>query len=256
MTNNYLFFNCMYIVYRYTLCLYTINVIEELNSTLLMDSNSTVDQDNILLEEVDTFLFNMPSEFALGHCVSKDMRMSAGIALNFKLVYKSNCFKIVITMRDILNVYKINYYFRSTFGRIGELMDQKCSVGNVAYLKHNGRFVYYLITKERCYFKPTYDTITAAINYLRDLIVKHDVKKLAIPRIGCGLDKLHWPTVKDIIEKAFKGVECNIKVCHFTEVCTVIDMYVFELIYIWWFWCYFNLIVLAYFSVGHLCYIS
>lgn len=111
-------------------------------------------------------------------------------------------------------------YFRSTFGRVGELMDQKPRVGEAAYLQQNSRYIYYLVTKKRSYGKPTYESLTAAITKLRNLIVKHGVKKLAIPRIGCGLDKLEWSRVKNIIVKEFKNVNCVIKVCHFSEVCS------------------------------------
>ncbi|XP_029348323.1 ADP-ribose glycohydrolase OARD1-like [Acyrthosiphon pisum] len=116
------------------------------------------------LEDINGELLNMPEEYSLGHCVAKDMRMSAGIAV----------------------------YFKRKFGRVGELMDQRPNVGSVAYLQENDRFIYYLITKELSNQKPTYNCITAAITKLRDLIVEHGVKKLAIPRIGCGLDKLDW----------------------------------------------------------------
>lgn len=111
--------------------------------------------------------------------------------------------------------------FRSTFGRVGELMDQKSNVGDVAYLQQNNRYIYYLITKERSFRKPTYESLTAAITKLRDFIVKHGVKKLVIPRIGCGLDKLEWLQVKTIIKTKFKDVKCVIKVCHFSEVCLI-----------------------------------
>lgn len=112
----------------------------------------------------------------------------------------------------------VNYNFRSIFERIGELMDQRTNVGNVAYLQQNDRFIYYLISKELSSGKPTYKSITAAITKLRDYIVLHGVKKLAIPRIGCGLDKLEWYRVKNIIKYLFQGVGCEIKVCHFTQV--------------------------------------
>lgn len=115
-----------------------------------------------------------------------------------------------------------NYNFRSVFGRIGELMDQKPRVGSVAFLNENNRFIYYLVSKDLSHHKPTYNSITLAITELRNLIVKHNVKKLAIPRIGCGLDKLDWSRVKSIIEELFLGLGCMIKVCHFTHVCTVI----------------------------------
>lgn len=100
-------------------------------------------------------------------------------------------------------------------------MDQRRNVGDVAYLQQDGRFIYYLITKDYSHKKPTYNSLTSAIIKLRDFIVKHSIKKLAIPRIGCGLDKLYWPKVKNIIKCAFLGVGCLIKVCHFTPVCTI-----------------------------------
>jgi len=97
-------------------------------------------------------------------------------------------------------------------------MDQKQKVGSVAYFQENNRFIYYLITKELSKHKPMYNSITAAITKLRDLIVEHGVKKLAIPRIGCGLDKLDWSRARCIIENLFQNTECAIKVCHFTHV--------------------------------------
>lgn len=100
-------------------------------------------------------------------------------------------------------------------------MDQKPNIGDVAYLQENDRFIYYLITKEYSYNKPTYQSLTAAIEKLRNYVVKHGVKKLAIPRIGCGLDKLDWVIVKDIIKHIFKDVGCMIKVCHFSQVCII-----------------------------------
>lgn len=48
-----------------------------------MEVKHTVNQDNII-EEIDMFIFSMPMEYALGHCVAKDMRMSSGIATYFK----------------------------------------------------------------------------------------------------------------------------------------------------------------------------
>lgn len=98
-------------------------------------------------------------------------------------------------------------------------MDQRQNVGDVAYLQRNDRFIFYLITKDLSYMKPTYGSITGAITKLHYFIVKQGIKKLAIPRIGCGLDKLNWPKVKNIITDLFLGQGCMIKVCHFTQVC-------------------------------------
>lgn len=54
-----------------------------------MELNSELDQENII-EEVNTFIFSMPVEYSLGHCVASDMRMSAGIAIYFKLLNNYN----------------------------------------------------------------------------------------------------------------------------------------------------------------------
>ncbi|KAL5244053.1 hypothetical protein ACI65C_011463 [Semiaphis heraclei] len=159
----------------------------EKNGPSLQNTVLSLNQGNTL-EEINISLMNMPEDYSLGHCVAKDMRMSAGIAMYFKSIYK----------------------------RVGELMDKRQNVGSVAYLRENNRFIYYLITKELSKQKPTYSSLTAAITKLRDLIVEHGVKKLALPR-GCGLDKLDWLTVRGIIEDLFQNVGCSIKICHFTN---------------------------------------
>jgi len=95
-------------------------------------------------------------------------------------------------------------------------MDQRKDVGTVALLEDNQRFIFYIITKELSNHKPTYGNISGALNKLRDLIVKHQIKNLALPRIGCGLDGLDWAIVRGIIENVFQNVECTITICNFT----------------------------------------
>ncbi|XP_050064414.1 ADP-ribose glycohydrolase OARD1-like [Aphis gossypii] len=145
------------------------------------------------LVEINSCILDMPREFSIGHCVAKDMRMklrmSAGIAI----------------------------YFKNTYKRVGELMDQRKDVGCVVVLEENQRFIFYLITKELSNHKPTYDNITATIKTLHALVVEHGIKKLALPRIGCGLDNLNWTRVIEIIENEFQNGECTITICHFTK---------------------------------------
>ncbi|KAE9545725.1 hypothetical protein AGLY_001268 [Aphis glycines] len=141
------------------------------------------------LVEINSCILDMPRKFSIGHCAAKDMRMSAGIAIHFKNIYK----------------------------RVGELMDQRKDVGSVAVLEENQRFIFYLMTKELSNHKPTYDNITAAIKTLHALVVEHGIKKLALPRIGCGLDNLNWTRVRGIIENEFQDGECTITISHFTK---------------------------------------
>ena len=40
------------------------------------------------------------------------------------------------------------------------------------------------------------------------------IKKLAMPIIGCGLDKLEWSKVKDLIIQVFKNMDIEILICY------------------------------------------
>lgn len=74
-----------------------------------MDFKSSIES-NCIIEEVDTFIFSMPKDYALGHCVAKDMRMSAGIAPQFKLLiifynYKMSTMIIFFIPNNIFQIY-------------------------------------------------------------------------------------------------------------------------------------------------------
>lgn len=50
-----------------------------------MEDKCIFDGDNII-EEVNSYILDMPKDYSLGHCVAQDMRMSADIATYFKLL--------------------------------------------------------------------------------------------------------------------------------------------------------------------------
>lgn len=103
--------------------------------------------------------------------------------------------------------------FREKFGGIDELRRQKKTVGEVAELPHGNNIIYYLITKPRYWDKPTYESLDKTLVYLRDRMVSGGFRKLGMPKIGCGLDGLSWPKVKEIIETVFGSVDVEIVVC-------------------------------------------
>lgn len=92
---------------------------------------------------------------------------------------------------------------------------QNTQVGGVAVLKRQDRFVYYLITKESYFNKPTYETLHLSLQSLRNHAKVNEVQQLAMPRIGCGLDGLQWPKVKDLIEEVFRDTEIQVNVWTF-----------------------------------------
>nr|CAI5849357.1 unnamed protein product [Callosobruchus analis] len=140
-------------------------------------------------------LFEMPKEYSLAHCVAEDLSMGSGIAVHFKRDFKG----------------------------LAELYDQRQKQGGLAILeKQDGdskRYIYYLVTKRESSGKPTYFTFWSSVKKMRDHIRENGVKKLAMPRIGCGLDRLEWSRVKDMIEFLFRDVDVEIVVCNFQQDC-------------------------------------
>jgi O-acetyl-ADP-ribose deacetylase (regulator of RNase III) len=53
----------------------------------------------------------------------------------------------------------------------------------------------------------------ASLDKMKSIAVERGVERIAMPRIGCGLDGLHWPDVKDAINKAFFETDIEILVC-------------------------------------------
>lgn len=105
--------------------------------------------------------------------------------------------------------------FRQLFGRVDELISQKITTGGVAVLKDSERFIYYLVTKELSYDKPTYASLISSLNSMKDHVVANNVQKVALPRIGCGIDGLEWDKVQAILHQVFKDLPIDITVYTF-----------------------------------------
>lgn len=138
---------------------------------------------NITIENKD--LFTVPQGYYLAHCISADFALGAGIAKKFDEVYN---------MR-----YKL---FRN--------YDYYDFIGGEALMVDN---VFNLVTKSQCYDKPTYSALREALEDMRDQMNACDITKLAMPKIGCGLDRLQWDKVYDIICDVFKDIDVDILIC-------------------------------------------
>lgn len=135
----------------------------------------------MIITERKQNLFTVPENHFLAHCISVDCKMGAGIAVEFK----------------------------SRFKEVAELKPYQSEVGECVL---TGR-VFNLFTKHRYFHKPTYETMTASLISLRKLCEQENVKYLSIPRIGCGLDRLSWNKVKEIIIDVFSDTDIEILVC-------------------------------------------
>ena len=75
--------------------------------------------------------------------------------------------------------------------------------------------VFNLITKKVCTGKPNYNTIGQCIKQMADICKEENIKHLAMVKIGCGLDRLQWGEVREIIQSYFQSIDIEIIVCRF-----------------------------------------
>lgn len=138
---------------------------------------------NIIELQGDLFS-DAPKNSSLAHCVSADFRMGKGIASIFK----------------------------EKFQGVDELLSQKKGVGEVAFLHRNDRHIFYIITKEKYFQKPSRQNFERSLHYLRRLCEELGVKALSIPRIGSGLDRLPPEFVQKTILKVFDGSNLSLTI--------------------------------------------
>jgi O-acetyl-ADP-ribose deacetylase (regulator of RNase III) len=102
--------------------------------------------------------------------------------------------------------------FKQRFNGVDELRRQNVQVGGVAVLADEGRYIYYLVTKERYFRKPTLESLRSSLMQMKSHCIENGVTRLSMPRIGCGLDKLQWNDVSKIIDEVFAGANVSITV--------------------------------------------
>lgn len=130
-------------------------------------------------------LFTVPQGYYLAHCISADFALGAGIAKTFDEVYNMR-FKL-------FREYDMYEY-----------------EGGDALLIDN---VFNLVTKPKCYHKPRYEAVREALETMRDSMEMNATTKLAMPTIGCGLDKLQWSEIFKIIQEVFGDTDIDILIC-------------------------------------------
>ena len=138
----------------------------------------------MILKEEQRDLFSVPHGYYFAHCISGDFALGAGIAVKFNELYN---------MRKKL---------KNTVDYIPD---------NCAILIDN---VFNLVTKRKCYHKPTYASLRESLEDMIETIETLEIEKIAMPMIGCGLDKLDWDVVKEIIEDVFEDIDIEILVCY------------------------------------------
>jgi O-acetyl-ADP-ribose deacetylase (regulator of RNase III) len=149
----------------------------------------------MIIREEQRDLFTVPTDYILVHCISADLAMGAGIAKEF-------------TRRGVKAKLQRDYQDDIEDIEVGD-----CLVSDAT----DWRCEFSFVTKEKYWQKPTYETMRMALEDAKDLceetIRNGYTMKLAMPRIGCGLDRLQWVKVKEIIEEVFADTDVEILVC-------------------------------------------
>lgn len=136
-------------------------------------------------------LFSIPDDYYLAHCISADFGMGKGIVVEF-----NKRFDMKRKLQNNYPGYLEQWYMHSDKG--------DCLLENR---------VFNLITKKRYYEKPTYTTMRNALERMKELCELYDIKKIAMPIIGCGLDRLKWDEVSKIIQEIFSDTDIEILIC-------------------------------------------
>ena len=142
------------------------------------------------LKEIKIDLFEYEptmQNFYYLHCISRDLDLGLGIAKSFR--NKFNLTKEVLAKGIIFN--------------------------NLSLTSN----VFNLITKSKYWQKPTYDSLRDSLISVKKTIFAlnwNNTKdiQLIMSKIGCGLDKLMWNNVKNIIKEVFGDTELDIVICY------------------------------------------
>ena len=76
----------------------------------------------------------------------------------------------------------------------------------------SNNFIYNLVTKSKFFENTTLDNIRNSLENMRGHALLNNVTKISMPKIGCGLDKLQWTDVLELIQHTFtySGIQIQI----------------------------------------------
>lgn len=152
------------------------------------------------LIEIQKDLFSVEAKYYLAQCISADFGMGKGIAVEFNKYFNMK--------NRIMQEYGKSY--------LEETWKQNLKAGYKGDCILIDR-VFNLITKTHYWEKPTLSSLEAALQRMKYYCLRYSIEYVAMPRIGCGLDRLYWPQVKDLLISVFNDMEIEILVCSLNE---------------------------------------
>jgi len=145
-----------------------------------------IEKKKMRLIHVQGDLFSCPKHITLAHCISYDAKMSRGIAV----------------------------LFERKFSLRNEIHSSTKVVGGVVALWRDTRYIANLITKWRCFQKPTLSDLQNSLLALRDFMYFNSLTEIAMPEIAAGLDAVPLNVVLALLTKIFQNTPVTIYMYH------------------------------------------
>uniref|UniRef100_A0A3P9QGA2 Macro domain-containing protein n=1 Tax=Poecilia reticulata TaxID=8081 RepID=A0A3P9QGA2_POERE len=89
-------------------------------------------------------------------------------------------------------------------------------LGQCAVLTHDQHY-----EKKKASQKPTYVDFRQSLEDMKSHCLEYNVKRISLPRIGCGLDQLEWSKVSQILQEVFKQTDITLTVY---SLCQTVDL--------------------------------
>lgn len=130
----------------------------------------------MIINEIHGNLFNYVNKNSIvAHCIAADAGMGKGIAVDFVKNYP----------------------------QIKRLRNDVLEVGTTYFVDP----VLNLVTKKRSAGKPSYESMCYTLQSMFNVVTLHEIKEISMPKIGCGLDRLSWPAVKEQLKFVFGNTD-------------------------------------------------
>ncbi len=139
------------------------------------------------IHHIEGSILNSHSSIPIAHCVSYDGKMGAGLA------------------KILNNKFQIRNQF----------LNCPRTVGSLVPILRGEWVIINLISKYNFYDLPTYNDFYETLLSLRSFINNHLISKIAIPKLGCGLDQLNFSIVLNMLYNVFEFCPIDIYIYHY-----------------------------------------
>ena len=155
------------------------------------------------IKEIKRDICTMPDEYIIAHNIDGgEVALGAGVALAL-------CNKYPALRGSVQNIIKETK-------EEGNLV-----VGDIFPVECNGRTIINMVTKEHFYFRVGYGISEEdylknekdCLLELRKIMVEAGLNKLALPKIGAGLDGCPWEKTYNLITSIFEDTNIDICIC-------------------------------------------